>query len=158
DALRCGAEVFHSLKKVLHDQKMSTAVGDEGGFAPDLKNSEEAIQVILTAIEKAGYTPGDQVKLALDCALTECFDERQKVYSVEGKTYDAAGVVDLLAGWVEKYPICSIGDGLAEDDWDGWKMLTDRIGGRCQLVGDDLFVTNSQRLAQGIEKGIANSI
>ncbi|WP_437202382.1 phosphopyruvate hydratase [Planctomicrobium sp. SH664] len=158
DALRCGAEVFHSLKKVLHDKKMSTAVGDEGGFAPDLKNSEEAIQVILTAIEKAGYTPGDQVKIALDCAATEFYDTKSKIYTVEGKTYDAAGMAELLAGWADKYPICSIEDGFSEDDWDGWKLLTDRLGDRCQLVGDDLFVTNSSRLAEGIEKGIANSI
>jgi enolase len=158
DALRCGAEIFHNLKKVLNDKGMSTAVGDEGGFAPDLPNSEEAIQVILTAIEKAGYKAGSQVKIALDCALTECFDEKTKKYKVEGKTYDAAGVVDLLAGWAEKYPICSIEDGLAEDDWEGWKLLTDRLGGKIQLVGDDLFVTNAKRLATGIEKGIANSI
>ncbi len=158
DALRCGAEVFHSLKKVLHDKHMSTAVGDEGGFAPDLKNSEEAIQVILTAIEKAGYKAGDQVQIALDCAATECYDEKKKVYTVEGKTFDGAGMVDLLAGWAEKYPICSIEDGCSEDDWDTWKLLTDRLGGKCQIVGDDLFVTNSSRLAQGIEKGIANSI
>jgi len=157
-ALRCGAEIFHSLKKVLHDKHMSTAVGDEGGFAPDLKNSEEAIQVILTAIEKAGYTPGEQVALALDCASTELYDTQKKIYTVEGKTFDAAGMVDLLAGWAEKYPIVSIEDGMSEDDWDGWKLLTDRLGVECQLVGDDLFVTNSARLAEGIEKGIANSI
>ncbi|WP_437191981.1 phosphopyruvate hydratase [Planctomicrobium sp. SH527] len=158
DALRAGTEVFHSLKKVLHDKGMSTAVGDEGGFAPDLKNSEEAIQVILTAIEKAGYTPGEQIKLALDCAATEYYDTAKKIYTVEGKTYDAAGMADMLADWVAKYPICSIEDGFSEDDWDGWKLLTDKIGDKCQLVGDDLFVTNSSRLAQGIEKGIANSI
>ncbi len=158
DALRAGTEVFHSLKKVLHDKGMSTAVGDEGGFAPDLKNSEEAIQVILTAIEKAGYKPGEQIKLALDCAATEYYDAEKKIYTVEGKTYDAAGMADMLAGWVAKYPICSIEDGFSEDDWDGWKLLTDKIGDKCQLVGDDLFVTNSSRLAQGIEKGIANSI
>ncbi|SFH93310.1 phosphopyruvate hydratase [Planctomicrobium piriforme] len=158
DALRCGAEVFHSLKKVLHDKGMSTAVGDEGGFAPDLKNSEEAIQVILSAIEKAGYKPGEQVKLALDCAATEYYDAKKKIYTVEGKTYDAPGMAEMLAGWAEKYPICSIEDGFSEDDWDGWKLLTDRLGDKCQLVGDDLFVTNSSRLAEGIEKGIANSI
>ncbi len=158
EALRCGAEVFHSLKKVLHDKGMSTAVGDEGGFAPDLPNSEEAIQVILTAIEKAGYKPGEQVKLALDCAATEYFDAKSKTYKIEGKTYDSAGVVDLLQKWVESYPICSIEDGCAEDDWAGWKLLTDRLSGNCQLVGDDLFVTNSKRLASGIEQGVANSI
>ena len=158
DALRAGAETFHHLKKVLHDKGMSTAVGDEGGFAPDLKNSEEAIQVILTAIEKAGYKPGEQIKIALDCAATEYYDEKKKIYSVEGSEYDAAGMAEMLAGWVEKYPICSIEDGFSEDDWDGWKLLTDRIGDSCQLVGDDLFVTNSKRLREGIEKGIANSI
>ncbi len=158
DALRAGTEVFHSLKKVLHDKGMSTAVGDEGGFAPDLKNSEEAIQVILTAIEKAGYKPGEQIKIALDCAATEFYDEKKKIYTVEGQTYDAAGMADLLAGWVAKYPICSIEDGFSEDDWDGWKLLTDKVGSKVQLVGDDLFVTNSKRLGEGIQKGIANSI
>ena len=158
DGLRAGAEIFHSLKKVLHDKGMSTAVGDEGGFAPDLPNSEEAIQVILTAIENAGYKPGEQIKLALDCAATEYYDSATKTYTIEGNKYDASGVVDLLAGWVEKYPICSIEDGCDEDDWDAWRLLTDRIGDRCQLVGDDLFVTNSKRLADGIEKGVANSI
>lgn len=157
DALRCGTEIFHNLKKVLHDKKMSTAVGDEGGFAPDLPTSEEAIEVILTAIEKAGYTPGDQVKIALDCASSEFYDGKG-TYSVEGRELDSAGMVELLAGWVEKYPICSIEDGLFEDDWDGWKTLTDTLQGKCQLVGDDLFVTNSERLSTGIEKGIANSI
>ncbi|MCA8995469.1 MAG: phosphopyruvate hydratase, partial [Planctomycetaceae bacterium] len=141
DALRCGAETFHALKKVLHDKGMSTAVGDEGGFAPDLKNSEEAIHVILTAIEKAGYKPGEQVQIALDCAASECFDRAKKQYTVEGRTFDSSGMVDLLAGWVEKFPICSIEDGLDEDDWEGWKLLTDRVGDKCQLVGDDLFVT-----------------
>ncbi len=158
DALRCGAEVFHSLKKVLHDKGMSTAVGDEGGFAPDLPNSEEAIQVILKAIEQAGYRPGEQVKLALDCAATEYYDAKAKTYKIEGQTYDAAGVVDLLQGWVDRYPICSIEDGCSEDDWDGWKLLTERLSDKCQLVGDDLFVTNSKRLASGIEQGVANSI
>lgn len=158
DALRCGAEVFHHLKKVLHEKGMSTAVGDEGGFAPDLPNSEDAIQLILTAIEKAGYRPGEQVKLALDCAATEYYDASTKTYRIERKDYDAAGVVELLARWIETYPICSIEDGCAEDDWSGWKLLTDAIGNRCQLVGDDLFVTNSARLADGIKQGVANSI
>jgi enolase len=157
DALRCGTEIFHNLKKVLHDKKMSTAVGDEGGFAPDLPTSEEAIEVILAAIEKAGYTPGDQVKIALDCAASEFYDGKG-TYSVEGRKLDSAGMVDLLAGWVDKYPICSIEDGLFEDDWEGWKSLTDALQGKCQLVGDDLFVTNTERLSTGIEKGIANSI
>jgi enolase len=158
DGLRAGTEVFHSLKKVLNDKHMSTAVGDEGGFAPDIKNSEEAIQIILSAIELAGYKPGEQIKLALDCACTEMFDAKSKTYTIEGKKYDQGGVVDLLAGWVDKYPICSIEDGCAEDDWEGWKMLTDRLGDKCQIVGDDLFVTNPKRLAEGIEKGVANSI
>ena len=156
DALQAGAEVFHHLKKVLGDKGLSTAVGDEGGFAPDLGNSEEAIQVILTAIEQAGYKPGEQIQLALDCAATEFFKNGR--YTVEGQEYDSAGMADLLAGWVEKYPICSIEDGCSEDDWDGWKLLTEKIGDKCQLVGDDLFVTNSERLQDGIDKGVANSI
>jgi len=158
DGLRAGAEIFHTLKKVLHDKHMSTAVGDEGGFAPDIKNSEEAIQLILTAIERAGYKPGEQIEIALDCACTELFDSKTKTYTIEGKTYDQAGVVELYAGWADKYPICSIEDGCAEDDWEGWKMLTERLGSTCQLVGDDLFVTNVKRLQEGIEKGVANSI
>jgi len=158
DALRCGVEIFHNLKKVLHDKHMSTAVGDEGGFAPDLKNSEEAIEVIALAIEKAGYSLGDQVKLALDCASTEFYDSKTKTYKFEGREVDADGMVEVLAGWASKWPICSIEDGFAEDDWEGWKKLTDAIGSRVQLVGDDLFVTNPKRLADGIEKGVANSI
>lgn len=158
DALRCGVEIFHSLKKVLHDKHMSTAVGDEGGFAPDLKNSEEAIEVIAQAIEKAGYSLGDQVKLALDCASTEFYDSKTKTYKFEGREVDADGMVEVLSGWASKWPICSIEDGFAEDDWEGWKKLTDAIGNRVQLVGDDLFVTNPKRLADGIEKGVANSI
>src|SRR5690606_36935740 len=158
EALRCGAEVFHSLKKVLHDKGLSTAVGDEGGVAPDLPNGDEAIGVILSAIAKAGYKPGEQVKLALDCAATEYYDAKNKTYTLEGKSYDVGGIVDLLEEWVDKYPICSIEDGCSEDDWEGWKLLTDRIGSKCQLVGDDLFVTNAKRLAQGIEGGVANSI
>ncbi|MCA9089899.1 MAG: phosphopyruvate hydratase [Planctomycetaceae bacterium] len=158
DALRAGAEVFHSLKKVLNDKGMSTAVGDEGGFAPDLPNGDAAIEVILTAIEKAGYKPGEQIKIALDCAATEYYDTEKKIYTLEGKTYDGAGIVELLKSWVDKYPICSIEDACSEDDWDTWKLLTDSIGDRCQLVGDDLFVTNTTRLAQGIEQGVGNSI
>ncbi|QDT33031.1 phosphopyruvate hydratase [Thalassoglobus polymorphus] len=156
DALRCGTEIFHSLKNVLQDKGMSTAVGDEGGFAPDLPKSETAIEVILTAIENAGYTPGDQVKIALDCAASEF--HKDGVYTVEGRELDSAGMVDLLSEWVDKYPICSIEDGLFEDDWDGWKALTEKLNGKCQLVGDDLFVTNSERLKRGIDNGIANSI
>lgn len=158
DALRAGTEVFHSLKKVLHDKGMSTAVGDEGGFAPDLPSGEAALDVIMSAIEKAGYKPGEQIKIALDCAATEYYDSKTKTYTIEGKQYDGAGVVGLLAGWVDKYPICSIEDACDEDDWETWKTLTDAIGGRCQLVGDDLFVTNSERLSRGIDAGVANSI
>tara|TARA_R110002072_G_scaffold303069_1_gene492621 strand:- start:122090 stop:123361 length:1272 start_codon:yes stop_codon:yes gene_type:complete len=158
DALRCGAEVFHSLKKVLHDKNLSTAVGDEGGFAPNLGSNEEAISVIADAVEKAGYTFGDQVKIALDCASTELYDEATGTYTLDGRKMDSDGMIELLNGWVEKYPICSIEDALAEDDWDGWKKLTTAIGSKCQLVGDDLFVTNPKRLARGINEGIANSI
>ena len=158
DSLRCGTEIFHSLKKVLSSKGLSTAVGDEGGFAPDLPNSEDAIDVILTAIEKAGYKAGDQVKIALDAASTEFYNTETGIYTVEGREFDSAGMVDFLASWVEKYPICSIEDGLAEDDWEGWKALTDRIGDKVQLVGDDLFVTNPKRLQRGIDEGVANSI
>lgn len=158
DALRCGAEVFHSLKKVLHDKDLSTAVGDEGGFAPNLGSNEEAISVIADAVEKAGYTFGDQVKIALDCASTELYDEATGTYTLDGNKMDSDGMIELLSGWVDKYPICSIEDALAEDDWDGWKKLTSAIGSKCQLVGDDLFVTNPRRLARGIKEGIANSI
>lgn len=156
DALRAGTETFHHLKKVLADKGLSTAVGDEGGFAPDLKTNQEAIEVILTAIENAGYKPGEQMKIALDCAASEF--HKDGTYTLEGKTIDSDGMVDLLSSWVDKYPICSIEDGLDEDDWDGWKKLTDTIGSKCQLVGDDLFVTNVKRLSQGIEKGVGNSI
>lgn len=158
DGLRCGVEIFHSLKNVLTEKGMSTAVGDEGGFAPDLPNSQEAIDVIMTAIEKAGYQPGEQVKIALDCAASEFYDADKKIYTLEGSTYDSAAFAGLLAEWAGKYPICSIEDGLDEDDWDGWKQLTDAVGDKCQLVGDDLFVTNSKRLQRGIDNGIANSI
>lgn len=158
DALRCGAETFHMLKKVLADKGLSTAVGDEGGFAPDLPNSQEAIETILTAIEKAGYQPGEQVKIALDCAASEFYDAEKKVYTMEGNTYDSSAYSELLASWADKYPICSIEDGLDEDDWDGWKQLTKALDGKCQLVGDDLFVTNCKRLQTGIDEGIANSI
>lgn len=158
DSLRAGVEIFHSLKKVLAGMGLSTAVGDEGGFAPDLKTNEEALQVIMTAIEKAGYTPGEQIQIALDCAATEFFDSATGLYKVDGKTVDADGMVGLMEQWADKYPICSIEDGCSEDDWDGWKKLTDKLGDRLQLVGDDLFVTNVTRLTRGIDKGIANSI
>ncbi len=158
EALRCGCEIFHHLKKVLSDKKMSTSVGDEGGFAPNLGANAEAFDVILTAIEKAGYKPGEQVWFAMDCAATEFFDTKKGVYTIDGKQLDPVGMVDLLASWVDKFPICSIEDGCSEDDWDGWKLLSDKIGDKCQLVGDDLFVTNVTRLQRGIDEGIANSI
>ncbi len=158
DALRCGVEVFHHLKKVLNNRNLNTAVGDEGGFAPDLKSNAEAMDLILEAIAQAGYEAGTQVRIALDVAATEFYDADTGKYTLEGNQLDSAGMVDLLAEWVEKYPICSIEDGCGEDDWDGWKLLTDRVGDRVQLVGDDLFVTNTARLARGIDEGIANSI
>ena len=159
EGLRMGAEVFHALKKVLVKRKLSTGVGDEGGFAPDLKSDEEAITVVLEAIEAAGYQPGSQIALALDCAASELFKDGKYTFKKSGAgTRDAAGMVELYTSWIDKYPIVSIEDGLAEDDWDGWKQLTEAIGERCQLVGDDLFVTNTERLARGIEEGIANSI
>ncbi len=158
DGLRAGVEVFHNLKKVLSDQGMATAVGDEGGFAPALKTNESALGVIMTAIEKAGYKPGEQIQIALDCAATEYFDAKTNMYDLDGKKVDGGGVVDILSQWISKYPICSIEDGCAEDDWATWKKLTDAIGSKCQLVGDDLFVTNTKRLKDGISQGVANSI
>lgn len=158
DALRAGTEIFHSLKGVLSAKGLSTAVGDEGGFAPALGSNEEAITVILTAIEKAGYKPGEQIKIALDAAATEFYDEKTKTYKLDGKQISTAEMVGWLEMLVKKYPICSIEDGCSEDDWDGWKLLTDKVGSQVQLVGDDLFVTNVKRLSQGIEKGVANSI
>ena len=158
DALRAGTEIFHNLKKVLAGKGMSTAVGDEGGFAPDLKTNEEALQVIMQAIEAAGYEAGEQIQIALDCAATEFFDSKTSTYTIDGKKMDSDGMVGLLDQWASKYPICSIEDGCSEDDWDGWKKLTDKLGMQLQLVGDDLFVTNVSRLSQGIDKGIANSI
>jgi enolase len=158
DALRCGTEIFHNLKKVLSDKGLNTAVGDEGGFAPNLGANAEAFDIILTAIEKAGYKPGEQVWFAMDCAATEFFDAKKNVYTIDGKELDPTGMVDLLTSWVDKFPICSIEDGCSEDDWAGWKLLTEKIGSKCQLVGDDLFVTNVERLGRGIDEGIANSI
>jgi enolase len=158
DALRCGCEIFHTLKKVLQEKGLNTAVGDEGGFAPDLGSNGEALDLIMTAIEKAGYKPGEQVQIALDVAATEFYDTGKGVYKIDGKELDSAGMVDFLADWAGRYPICSIEDGCGEDDWDGWKQLTDKIGDTCQLVGDDLFVTNTTRLQRGIDEGIANSI
>src|SRR5688572_13968803 len=158
DALRCGVEIFHSLKKVLHDKKLNTAVGDEGGFAPDLKSNREALDLIMTAIEKAGYKPGEQVRIALDAAATEFYDDKTKKYTIDGKAISAAEIVGVWADWCANYPIISIEDGCSEDDWEGWKLLTDKLGERVQLVGDDLFVTNTERLQRGINEGIANSI
>ena len=160
EGLRMGAEVFHSLKSVLKEKSMNTAVGDEGGFAPNLSTNEEAISVIIEAVEKAGYKPGDDIKIALDAAASEFYDADENVYKLtgEGVTRTAAEMVEYYQMLCDKYPIISIEDGLAEDDWDGWKLLTDTLGSKVQLVGDDLFVTNTKRLAEGIEKGIANSI
>lgn len=159
EALRWGAETFHALKKILHDKGMSVAVGDEGGFAPNVPNHEAAIQMILEAIDKAGYVPGEQIALGLDCASSEFFKDGQYVLEGEGGIkLSAAAWTDMLATWVDKYPIISIEDAMAEGDWDGWKGLTDRLGKQVQLVGDDLFVTNTKILKEGIDKGIANSI
>ena len=158
DALRCGCEIFHNLKKVLHDKKLSTGVGDEGGFAPDLKSNREALDLIMMAIEKAGYRPGEQVRIALDAAATEFYDSKTKSYTIDGKAISVEKIVDLWDDWCRNYPIISIEDGCSEDDWAGWKLLTDRLGSRVQLVGDDLFVTNTERLERGIKEGIANSI
>jgi enolase len=159
DAVRMGAEVFHSLKKVLVKRKLATGVGDEGGFAPDLQDDEEAIKVIIEAIEAAGYAPGKQIALALDCAASElCVDGTYTFKKSGGKRKDADGMIELYTQWLDEYPIVSIEDGLSEDDWEGWTKLTSALGDRCQLVGDDLFVTNTERLARGIETGAANAI
>jgi enolase len=158
EAVRYGAEVFHALKAVLHGRGLATAVGDEGGFAPDLPSNEAAIEVILEAIEKAGYKAGQDIFLGMDVAASEFFEDGMYHLKGEGRTLDSAGMTDLLLDWCGKYPIISIEDGLAEGDWDGWKDQTDRLGGKVQLVGDDLFVTNTKILREGIEKGIANSI
>ncbi len=159
EALRQGTEVFHALKKIIDGKGMSTAVGDEGGFAPSVENHEAAIQLILQAIEEAGYTAGQDIVLALDCAASEFYKDGQYVLAGEGGLQlDAAGWTDMLATWVDKYPIISIEDGMAEGDWDGWKLLTEKLGDKVQLVGDDLFVTNTKILKEGIEKHIANSI
>ena len=158
DAIRVGSEIFHTLRKALHDAGHSTNVGDEGGFAPNLKTADEALGFISKAIEAAGYRPGEDVVLALDCAATEFFRDGKYRMDGEGRTLDSGQMAKYLADLVSRYPIVSIEDGMAEDDWGGWKQLTDVVGSRCQLVGDDLFVTNTERLARGIEKGIANSI
>ena len=158
EALRMGAEVFHNLKQVLNAKGLNTAVGDEGGFAPNLNSNEEAIQVIIEAIEKAGYKPGEDVCIALDVAATELFKDGKYVLEGEGKELDTDQMIQYYKDLVEKYPIVSIEDALSEDEWDGWKKLTEEIGDKVQLVGDDLFVTNTERLSRGIELGVANSI
>ena len=158
EALRCGTEIFHHLKNVLKEKQLNTAVGDEGGFAPNLGSNVEALDLIMEAIEKAGYQAGNQVRIALDVAATEFYDAEKGIYRIDGKELDSSGMVDFLADWVDRYPICSIEDGCSEDDWDGWKELTQRVGAKVQLVGDDLFVTNTRRLQRGINESIANSI
>jgi len=160
EALRCASEVYWALKGVLKEHGMGTGVGDEGGFAPDLKNSDQTLSVMMEAIEKAGYRASDQVSIALDPAASEFYDTKDKLYKLvgEGKEFDSAGMVAYYEELCRKYPIVSIEDGLAEDDWDGWKLMTDQLGRQIQLVGDDIFVTNVERLTQGIKKGIANSI
>ena len=158
EAIRYGAEVFHALQKVLSDRGLNTAVGDEGGFAPDLSSNEAAIEVILEAIANAGYEAGKDIMLGIDAASSEFYRDGQYVLASEGRSLSSAELVDMFESWVNKYPIISIEDGMDENDWDGWKLLTDRIGDRVQLVGDDLFVTNTAILEQGIAKGVANSI
>ncbi|GAB6167982.1 phosphopyruvate hydratase [Clostridium carnis] len=158
EALRMCAEVYHTLKKTLHEKGYSTAIGDEGGFAPNLKSNEEAIEVILEAITKAGYKPGEDMFIAIDAASSEYYKDGKYVLENEGKTLTAAEMVDFLEKWVDKYPIISIEDGMAEEDWEGWKLITERLGKKVQLVGDDLFVTNTERLERGIDMGVANSI
>jgi len=161
EAVRMGAEVFHNLKKILHDAGLGTAVGDEGGFAPNLKSNQEAIELILKAIEAAGYKPGDQIAIALDAALSELYDKNARKYvfkKSDKSAKTAAEMVQLYTEWTTKYPIVSIEDGLAEDDWDGWQLLTRELGRKIQLVGDDLFVTNTERLARGMGMGVANAI
>jgi len=158
EAVRCGSEIFHTLKKSLHDKGLATAVGDEGGFAPNLASAPDALDFIMSSIEKAGYTPGEDVVLALDCAATEFFKGGVYDFEGEGVKRSPAEMADYLAELVARYPIVSIEDGMGEDDFEGWKILTDKIGGKCQLVGDDLFVTNPARLRDGIARGLANSL
>jgi enolase len=158
ESIRYGAEVFHTLKKILHDKKLTTAVGDEGGFAPSVENHEAAIKLILQAIEQAGYEPGTQIALGLDCAASEFYKDGKYHLSGEGLSLSSSDFTNLLASWCDKYPIISIEDGMAENDWDGWATLTQALGKKVQLVGDDLFVTNTKILKEGIEKNIANSI
>ncbi|MCP3733794.1 phosphopyruvate hydratase [Sphingomonas sp. RP10(2022)] len=158
EAVRCGSEIFHTLKKALHDKGLATGVGDEGGFAPNIASTEEALGFIMQSIEKAGYTPGDDVMLALDCAATEFYKDGRYNIAGEGKVLESGAMAEYLADLTRRYPIFSIEDGMSEDDWEGWKALTDLIGDKVQLVGDDLFVTNPKRLARGIEGGYANSL
>ena len=158
EAVRYGAETFHALKKIINGRGMSTAVGDEGGFAPNIDSHEEAIELIIEAIKAAGYKPGKDIAIGLDCAASEFYEDGKYVQKGQGKTYTAEEWIKVLEGWVAKYPIISIEDGMAEVDWEGWKKLTDALGRRVQLVGDDLFVTNPKILAEGIQKGVANSI
>jgi len=158
EAIRYGAEVFHALKKVLNQKGLNTAVGDEGGFAPDLSSNEAAIEVILEAIKAAGYEAGKDIFIGIDAASSEFYEDGRYHLASEGKVLTSEEMVDYLADWVEKYPVITIEDGLAEDDWDGWKLLTEKLGSKCQLVGDDLFVTNPKIFKEGIEKGIGNSI
>ena len=157
-ALQAGVEIFHALKALLRERNLATAVGDEGGFAPDLGSNQEALELVLAAVERAGYQPGRQVWIALDVAATELYADGRYHLAGEGRTFDSAGMADLIAGWCARYPIISVEDPLAEDDWEGWTALTRRIGGRVQLVGDDLFVTNPGRLQMGIERGAGNAI
>jgi enolase len=156
EAVRAGAEIYHALKKVLKKRGLATGVGDEGGFAPDLKSNEEALQLVVEAIAAAGYAPGAYVGLALDAAASSFYDKGK--YGLDGKKLNAAAVVELYGSWLEAYPIVSLEDGLAEDDWDGWKLLAAELGARVQLVGDDLFVTNLDRIQRGIDEGTANSV
>jgi enolase len=161
EALRMGTEVFHTLKKVLHDAKLSTNVGDEGGFAPNIKSNEEAIEIVLKAIEKAGFKPGEDIFIAMDAASSEFYDGKTKTYTFkksDGKKLSSDEMVEYWTKWASKYPIISIEDGMGEEDWDGWKNLTDKIGSKTQLVGDDLFVTNVEFLQKGIDMGVANAI
>jgi enolase len=158
EAVRCGSEIFHTLKKALHDKGLATGVGDEGGFAPNIASNDEALDFIMASIERAGYKPGEDVMLALDCAATEFFRNGQYEISGEGKSLSSHEMAEYLADLTRRYPIVSVEDGMAEDDFEGWKALTDLIGGKVQLVGDDLFVTNPKRLRQGIKDGLANSL
>jgi enolase len=158
DALRAGAETFHVLRALLHERMLSTGQGDEGGFAPDLDHNEAAAELLVTAISRAGYTPGVDIALALDPAASELYRDGRYVLEGEGRTLEAAELVDMWAAWCDRYPIVSIEDGMAEDDWEGWKLLTERLGSRIQLVGDDLFVTNTTRLREGFERGVANAL